>query len=820
MKIFNYIIFLAVFLTSNLFAQNRGEGRQIPDLSQGKGLILGKVIENKTNKPLQFASISVCKLLDSTIVTGGMSDENGKFKIETSYGEYYVLVDFMGFSKKKTDSIILSKEHRFVKLGSITIDPNADMIHDVEVIAEKELFENKIDSKTFNVSKDLTMQSKSALEALEQIPSISVDIDGNISLRGNGNVRILINNRPIVVTAENQAALLEQIQANNIESIDVITNPSAKYNPDGMGGIINIQLKKSQPNGKNLSVSIGSDFYREYGANISAGIRTSKFNLYGTYGYKYNRWNYERASYQKNIFSDTTYYMNQTSEGGRINNSHMGTLGMDYKISKNTTIGFESLISFANKDKQVPFYYDFFDENEDLVSSSLRDNTEDIQQLKVDLQTNFMHKFKKPKHYIEVNISANHNSKDEDADYFESSFYPTLGDTIDIENNLQKNTSNIYTYKVNHFYPISDKSSIEIGLDGEFRQIDNQIDILSFDKNQDCFVEDSIRSSQFNYFDQTHALYSLFKSSYKKFQYQLGLRLEYSDYHFNLTYSESDNSKKYRLNYYPTLHLKYKFNETTELGASYSKRVNRPSVRQLNPLHDYADTYNYRVGNPNLNPENIHAVELNYSKRLGKIKLMPAVYYKYIDQAIKRIKKRDTSGVGMVTYMNLDYGSSYGSELIVSYNPIKWIRFNGSTNVGYSILKDKTDGSLSNEAFFWSGKLISYIRLPYDIKLQLSYHYHGQRVIPQGYIDPMQWFDIGLRKSFWDKKASVSIRASDLFRTREFNIYINTNEYESSLHFKRKPSYILVNFTYQIGKKDKKRNKSRKYGAGGDDIGM
>ena len=815
-----YTLLLNILIFANTLTLNAQHKEEYSSLKKGTGLVVGKVIETGEERALQFASVSVYKTSDQSIITGGITDENGRFKIEVPYGEYYILIDFMGFAKKQTKEFEINKANPIAKLYKIEIDPNTDIISEIEVTSEKELFENKIDSKTFNVSKDLTMQSKSALEALEQIPSISVDLDGNITLRGNKNIRILINDRPIIVNAENQASLLEQIQANNIESIDVITNPSAKYNPEGMGGIINIQLKKSQPNGKNLSVSVGSDFYREYSANISAGLRTKKFNIYGTYGYKYNRWNYERESYQKNIFSaiDTSYYMKQTSEGGRNNNSHMGTFGLDYNINKRNTIGIESLISYANKDKANPYNYSFFDENEEIVNSSIRDNTEDILQYKFDLQAHYKHKFAKEKHYLEANISAIRNSKQKDANYFEQSTFPSIGDTLDLENNLQDENNKIYNYKINHFYPISKNKSLETGFDGEFRNIDNQIDILSFDTDRNEFTTDTLRSSQFNYFDQTHAVYSLFKTKYNKLTIQMGLRLEYRNYQFDFN-NNTNSTTPWRWNYYPSLHLQYKLNPTSEFGASYSKRVNRPSIRQLNPLHDYSDAYNYRVGNPNLKPENIHSVELNYSKRIKKLKIMPAIYYKYIDQVIKRIKTRDSLGMGVVTYMNLDYGSSYGSELISSYKPYKWLNLNGSINLGYSKLQDKTDDNLSNEDFFWSGKLMSYFLLPYQIKLQLSYHYHGQRVIPQGYIDPMQWLDIGLRKSFWNKKASISIRASDIFRTRAFNIHIDTPEYISDLHFKRKPSYILVNFTYQIGRKTKRAKKMRS-SRNNDDIGM
>ncbi len=817
-KLFTFIL-ITFFLSSSLHLFAQRDRSNQPILPKDKGLIVGKVIETGENNPLQFASISILNVKDSSIVSGGMTDVNGRFRIEINYGEYYAIVDFMGYAKKKTKSFKLDKNNRLFKIGKIEITPDTDLIGEVEVKAEKELFENKIDSKTFNVSKDLTMQSKSALEALEQIPSISIDIDGNISLRGNGNIRILINDRPIVVTAENQSALLEQIQANNIESIDVITNPSVKYNPEGMGGIINIQLKKAQANGKNLSVTVSSDFYREAGTNISGGVRTKKFNIYGTYGYKYNKWNYERESYQKNIFADTSYYMNQTSEGGRLSNSHMGTFGLDYKFNKNNTLGFETLLSIANKDKSIPYNYEFFDENEDLINSSLRDNTEDILRSKVDLQTNYKHKFNKPKQYIEVNASYSMNGQKEDANYFESTLSPTKGDTLDIQNNIQNNNSRISHYKIIYNYPLSDNTSIETGLDGEYRQIENKIDVLSFNPINGLLETNSNLSSQFNYIDQTHAIYSLFKSSINKFNYQIGLRLEYSDYQFQLNNSKISDTYKQRYNYYPSIHTQYKVNKTTEFGASYSKRVNRPSIRQLNPLHDYADAYSYRVGNPNLEPENIHSTEINFSKRWDKLRLMPSIYYKYINNAVKRIKSRDTTGISVISYLNLDYGSSYGTELIATYKFNKWLDFNGSANIGYSVLQDKTDGSLSNEDFAWSGKIISNIKLPLGIKLQMSYHYYGERVIPQGYIEPMQWLDLGLRKSFWDNKASLSVRASDILRTREFDIHVDTDEYLSHLHFKRYPTYVLVSFTYQIGKaiKHKKRSQSRE---GGEDIGL
>lgn len=822
-RVSNPILIILLLISTISFSQRPGggQGRNMPNIPEGKGLVIGKVVDSESESPLQFASISIHNISDDKIISGGITDLEGRFKIEVDYGNYYIIADYMGFDKQRTSDIKLDKNNRAIKIGKIKIKPNSDIIGEVEISAEKELFVNKIDSKTFNVSKDITLQSKSALEALEQIPSVSVDIDGNISLRGNGNIRILINNRPIVVTAENQSALLEQIQADNIESIDVITNPSAKYNPEGMGGIINIQLKKAQKDSRNLALTISSDFYKEAGANISGGIRAKKFNIFGTYGYKYNQRDFERLSEQKNIFADTSYYLIQESEGNRSRSSHMGTFGVDYDINKNNKIGIETLLSYSDKNKDMPFKYSLLDEDELLRKSSLRSNLEDDIRTKVDVQANFRHQFDKKRHYLEAVISHSRNSNNEDGQYFEKEITPMKGDTVDFENNLQKDESKISSYKINHHYPITEKSSIETGIDGESRIINNGIEVETFDKTSNQFTIDENRTTEFEYLDQTHALYSLFKSSIDKFHYQVGIRLEFSDYRFNLSNTDVGDTYKQRYNYYPSLHLQYKLNKSTEFGASYSKRVNRPSIRQLNPLHDYADAYNYRVGNPSLNPENIHSAEINYSKRWDKLRLMPAVYYKYTDQVIRRIKTRDESDIGVVSYMNLDFGTSYGTELIASYKFNKWLNMDGSANIGYKKIEDKTDGTLSNEDFAWSGKIISNIKLFYDIKLQISYQYYGTRIVPQGYIDPMQWLDLGLRKSLWNKKASISIRASDILRTREFNIHIDTDEYSNDLHFKRFPSYVLVSFSYQIGKMEKKKRGRRdNSGGGNDDVGM
>ncbi|MBN2668829.1 MAG: TonB-dependent receptor [Bacteroidales bacterium] len=817
------IFWFLVFHSISTYAQRpqgsgNGQGGNF-NLPEGKALLVGKIVDSKTQSPLQFTSISIFSDKDKKLVSGGISDENGRFKIEVDYGQYFITIDFMGYQQFKSKVVVVSKENPIGKLNKIQIEQNTDVLGEVEIKAEKQMFENKIDSKTFNVSKDITMQSKSALEALEQIPSVSVDIDGNISLRGNGNIKILIDDRPIVVSAENQADLLEQIQADNIESIDIITNPSAKYDPEGMGGIINIKLKKSQPNGKNLNVTVSSDFIREHGVNVSGGVRTKKVNVYGTYGFKYNKFNYERESHQSYLFGDTVYYLDQHSEGGRSNLNHMGTAGFDYQINSKNSIGIETLISAGNKDKANPYTYKFRNENKDLVSSSYRDNTNLNEQYKFDVQLRYKHKFEKPRQTLDLNLSRVQNFRDDRSDFFETTRYPTIGDTLDIEKNNERQASEIYNYTLNHFYPLKGSQSIEMGLDGRMQFINNSIDVLGYDFTNQGFISDPFLSSQFDYFDQYHSVYGLYKNTISKLDFQLGLRLEYSQYQFNLPENQNTTSSRELLNYYPSAHLLYHWNDDTEIGASYSKRVNRPDIRELNPIHDYSDAYNYRVGNPNLNPENIHSTEINFSKRWSNLRFMPALYYKYISDVIKRIKTMDSSGISVVSFENLDYGSSYGTEIIVAYKPVKWLDVNASGNLGYSILKDKTDESLSNESFEWSSKLNAFIILPFEFKLQISYQYRGKSVTPQGYIEPMYWVDFGLRKNFWKDKATFSLRASDVLRTRAFKIHAEDINYTTDLRFQRYHAFIVASFSYQIGANERKKNRERE-SDGGEDMGL
>jgi len=816
MKQFYLLVVVLCLSITTIYSQGRGmrgEGRpQIPD---GKALVVGKVIDKATQDAIQYANISIYDAQKKKIITGGITDEEGRFKIEIPYGKYYALVDFMGFANKKTKEFEASENNRFVRIGKIVLQANANMVGVVEVTAEKELLETKIDRKTFNISKDVSMKSKNALEALEELPSVSVDIDGNISLRGNGNVRILINDRPIVVTAENQAAVLEQIQASNIESIDLITNPSAKYNPEGMGGIINIQLKKSQPAGKNFSATVSSDFYRQHSLNLSAGIRTKKINLYATYGFRKNHFQMERIFNQENIFEDTSFYKNSVALGDRYRGSHMGTVGFDYQWNKQNSIGLEALLSYGNRGKLMPFLYYNLDKNLDSISSSKRNSEEFSNQLKVDYQLRYKHKFAKKKHYLEFTAFYTQNASDAEANYFETEIFPELGDTLDLKNTAKQQKNNIYHYKLNYQYPISSKSTLEAGLDGELRDINDKIDVNDFNFTTQLYESNSLLASSFQYYDQVHAVYGLYRYALSKWTYQLGLRLEYKNYRFDL--KDASFSLKERYNYYPTLHIQYQVSEASSWSASYSKRVNRPSIWNLNPIRNYTDAYHYRVGNPNLLPENIHATEISYSKRWEKIRIFPAVFYKYVDQVITHIKMRDSNNVDMVTFKNLNYRSSAGTELILNYSPKKWLDINASANFNYSKIEGE---GLSNEDWGWSAKLMSFIKLPYQTRFQISYHYNGERIVPQGYILPMQWLDLGLKKSFGKRKWVLGIRASDILRTRAFNIRVETDQYNSDLHFRRIMPYCIVSLTYQVGKKQKRNYKPSYNSGGGENIDM
>ncbi len=816
---------LLILFSIQLMAQRPegqgGQGGQKPNIPPGKALVVGKVVDIKTETALQYATISVFNSSTKKISTGGITDFEGRFKIELEYGSYYIQVDYMGFLSKTLPAFEVSAANPMASMRKISIEPNSQVLGEVEVVEERQMFENKIDSKTFNVAKDMTMKNKTALETLEQIPSVSVDIDGNISLRGNGNIKILINDRPIVVSAANQAALLEQIQSDNIESIDVITNPSAKYDPEGMGGIINIQLKKSQPAGKNLSVSLSSDFIKEHGVNLSGGYRTDKFNLYGSYGFRYGNMNFDRRGENKYFFSDTTYYYNLDVEGSNLNLNHMATIGFEYNLNKKNTFGIELLGSTGSRTKNSPYFYEFLDENFSLVKKSTRHSTESDTPFKYDIQLNYKHIFSNPKHLLELSASRVADSEKEHSDYFETGLYPTQGDTINYEFSDQTEGTQFYKYSARYSQALSGEKSLELGYDGVLRFLENQIDVQVFDLTSAQFEADTFRNASFAYFDQTHAVYGLYKATIDKFSYQLGLRLEYNAFEFDLPESTALKAANARYNYYPSLHTMYKQNETTEWGLSYSKRVNRPGIEELNPIHDYSDAYNFRVGNPYLKPENIHAAELNLSKKIGKMGLMPALYFKYIDQAIKRYRTVDTTGISQMSYFNLDYGYSYGSELIISYRPFKWLDMNANANVGYYVLMSKDNDDLSNESFGWSAKYNAFIALPYSIKLQLSYFYNGKTVTPQGYIEPNHWADAGIRKMFWKDQLTFAIRFTDIFQTRMFRVHQSTDVNETYMQMYRRPSIALFSLTYQVGQTDQKQKQKRNsegQGGGGEDM--
>jgi len=818
------LLVLIIFSFSISFAQRpQGKGGERPKI----GIISGKVIdENK--QAVEFATISLISMRTQKPVDGGITNSHGYFELtKIEVGKYKVIISFIGFHDKIIDNIFIKPNASTINLGKIKIEPNAEQLETVEVVAEKNLQQNTLEKKVFNVSKDLTSETSSVTEVLNNLPSVDIDMDGNVTLRGNSNVRVLIDGRPSSIMGGDLATILEQFPANTVESIEVITNPSAKYDADGMAGIINIKLKKEKRKGTNGSVLLTAGTGNKYNGSLKLNHRTGKFNFFGTYSYRYNDRNFNKDALRQNILTDTTTWLKQTEGGNHISNSNMFNAGIDYFITNKISLSYTGNYSVGSRDKTTGIEYYYLNENEYVNNSTLRATQYDNERTSFDNNLVFTSEFAKPGQELSVNLTYSKSNSDGFGSYTEDyydEYYNPIDSLYKQRDYSQYDNTNIIV-QADYVQPLNNKAKIETGYKSIIEDIYSNYQNDFYDENGG-YYRDTISSNDFDYKQQIHAAYGIYSGEYKKLKYQGGLRFEYAQTSFDIKNDANDYKNTYQ-NIFPSLHLAYGFTEQSEFTMSYSRRVNRPSMRSLSPIVNYSDPYNIKVGNPYLNPEYINSMEVGYSHKFKKFSVLGSVYYKIIEDVIKRYKSVDDStGIALITYQNLTSGTNYGVELVVDLKLVKWMKINLSTNFFRTIIDGSdVEGDLSNDALGSSNKLMAQFRLPKGFSAQLSGMFRTPITVPQGSIDAMYWSDVSVKKKILKGKGTLGLRLSDIFNTRKFNINISDYNFTQEMQYKRDSRVLYFSFSYNFGKqfndmpRKKRPNKNRR-DSGGDDIGL
>jgi len=831
MKFRLFIILCLLSLASA--AQEKGspngrQGENMPKIGKIKGVVMDKT----SNKPVEFATLSLHSRRDSSLVTGIIANEKGEFLLEQlPYGRFFLKITFIGYNQITIDSIAIRPQNPEINLGKVKLGQNAEVLKTVEVAAEKGDMQIGIDRKIFNVEKSIVSEGGSASDVLQQIPSVNVDMDGNISLRGSGNVTVLIDGKPSGITGSSRQAILQQIPASSIESIEVITNPSAKYDPDGMSGIINIVMKKNKLSGFNGGVSVGIGTRDKYNASANISYRNKKINVYVNYGYRLNNRSNNGYSYRKNILPDTTFYLNETSNAIRRSASNNVKAGMEFYLNEKNTIGISALYNTnVDKNPQKSFYEEF-ESNHNLAGGYTRSTIENGAFSNMDYTLDYRKTFAKPKQELVFsgtysNSQGNNLSNYDEYDYLLK--FDALNN-IPLQQDVKTtDKNNVSTVQLDYTHPFKSQNKLELGAKSIIRNLDNDFYSQSFNYSENILIADTTINNNFVYSEQIHAVYSTFSGKIKKIGYQIGLRAEQA-YTKSKLITTDETFKRNYFSLFPSVHISRKLNKEQELQVSYSRRINRPNTRSLNPFKEYSDPYNIRYGNPYLKPEYIDAYELGYIKYFKKTLLTTSLYYRQTHDVMQRYKVIGDSTVSYITQINLNSATSYGFEIITKSELFKWWNITASGNVFQNIINGKNvDAELNNENVSWTAKLISNMRIRKNLDIQFSANYTGPWITAQGKAAETFVMDFGIKKEIF-KNANLSLNITDLSDARRMKIVGGDRTFETNMYRKRESRVATITFSYTFGNLSESAGKKGKgnrgsgnenMGGGVEDMGM
>lgn len=800
-----YIFILTLILSLQVyysFSQGRPDFENMPAI----GTVYGKISAEINSVPIEYANIALFRMKDTSLVNGTISNAKGDFVIEKiKPGMYFVKVQFIGFEEYKSSPFKIMPNAPEVNLGSIKIKASSTLLSEVEVASEKPVMEFTLDKKIVNVDKNIAATGGSAVDIMRTIPSIEVDVDGNVSLRGSTNVNILIDGKPSLLSGASRADMLEQIPSSNIERIEIITNPSVKYDPEGMSGILNIVTKKQKIEGFNGIASVGYGTNNKYNASINLNRRRGKFNLFGSYDFRSDDRQGSRKFDRETYINDTTTYLIQDNINFRHMLSHGVKAGLDFSPNKNNSITLAVNQRFGKRPGNSYATFLTKDYMETPTSYYRRNEVDNSENISTEAQLNYRKTFEKPQKELTADLFFSRRLDNDNEDYFQTELL--IPGVSDIVQRSRTNENDIYiSAQTDYVMPISEKQKIELGYKGTNSLSDNDYTFENY--NGLDWLNDSNLTNNFAYNEQIHAAYGIYSNVFNRLSVQAGLRLEQA----LTTADQVTMSEKYNNNYFsffPSAHVSYTLTEKNKMQVSYSRRINRPNMHALNPFIDGSDPNTLRYGNPYLKPEYINSYELGNIYDISKrFTLTSSIFYRQIDGIISRYASVNDDGKFQVTFMNLNKGISYGLEFILFAEIFKWWKINGDFSYYRTEVDAKNlEGQLTNAGYSWNSKINSNMFLPKNFSFQIMGNYMGPGITPQGRRKETYFVDLGLKKDFWKRRASLAIRASDIFNTRAFRIESQDVSYKVNMEFRRESRIVMFTFTYKINEGIKQRER-------------
>jgi len=757
------------------------------------GSVKGKIIDETTKEPIPYASIVIKKKIDNSIITGGITNEKGNFEVKDIPGQAIVFeVQFIGY-KTYTTELSLTKSNRSINLKTIAIAEEAEALEGVTIVAERSTIEQKIDRKIINVGKDLTTAGASAADIMANVPSVDLDQNGNLSLRGNQNVVVLVDGKPTNISTDQ---LLKQIPSTSIKKIELITNPSAKYNPEGMSGLINIVLHKSARIGFNGAVNLGitSGIKTRFNNSLDLNYRTGKFNLYGNYGNNLGKNRVDGTIFRPEENSD------QIWRTLADNNSHLFKAGLDYYIDDNNTVSFFTTQNIF--EGVTTGYTDIIYNNND-IPNLRQDLINDKENNASTYNFDYKHLFPKDAHTIEFEADFNTYSGDDISDFRfvggDSSFQSYIDDIDNERENVILN--------LDYVNPLSESAKLELGSQAWLRRTDNTYQSTNV----------NLDNSSFSYDSDIFSVYGTYSKTLTNWTYQVGARVESYDIkgRFNQVGAVPATISDNIFTVYPSAFLKYTPDQEGQKNAyqiSYSRRVDRPSVTQVNPIRGWNTPRITSIGNPSLLPQFTNSFEFNYIRKLGKGSLTAGVFYRFIKDEINRIGFDDPEDPTKIilSYDNYDDNTAFGFEISANYKVTNWWSFNTSFDLYSQTQKGIVENTfLEVDNLLYNFRMSNSFKATKKLTFQLFGLYRGPNENLQFEVQEFSFVNVGGRYNFAEGKGTLSLNFNDIFKTQNWS-FDGERPLKQIGEFTWDSRTVYLGLSYRFGQGKKKSRKRKK----------
>jgi len=809
MKNFNRIVVLLfLFLGLSNFAQQGP-----PTFNKIK--VTGKIVDKTNNQPLEYATVTLKNTKNPKAISGGITNNKGEFEADVIPGVYDITLEFISFKSVEIKGKNITEK---TSLGTIALLDDASQLNEVVVRAEKSSVEIKLDKKVYNVGQDMMVKGGTVSDVLDNVPSVSVDTEGNVSLRGSDNIRILIDGRPSY--AVNIAEALRQLPADAIDKVEVITNPSARYDAEGGSGIINIVLKKGKNQGFNGTIIASGGIPETYGLSANVNYKKEKVNYFTTVGYN-NRTNEGGGKTNSQYFNpdgSIKSYLNEDRDTERNREGFNGRAGLEWTVAPNTfwtnAINYEKNTG-ENNDL---INYENFDAGHNFTGTTFRLNTGETGNENVSYTSNLIKNFNDKGHKLTVDASLSRDDDDSQSIITGSDNYNNT-----LNNQIQKQAQ----IQADYVLPIGEGSQFEAGYKGSFGDLNNEYYVLD---DQGARIDNL--SNTLEYKENINALYTQYGFKKNKFSYLFGLRWEDTNIHVNLLDTNDFNTKKYN-NFFPSAFISYEVSDQSNITTSYSKRLTRPRGRFMNPAVNYSSNVNIFQGNPDLDPSLTNKFDVGYIKRWEKVTFNTSAYFEDTKDVFSFVRSPtgdEVNGVPVIksSPLNLAKEQKYGFEFTLNYTPFKIWRVNSNFNL-YNV---KTTGEnsyvdtkgnlivqdLDNQANSWFARINSKLTLPYKIDWQLNATYNGEQKTAQGKNLDQFSMNTAFSKDLLKDKATIAFNISDIFNTRIMRSYTYLDNQTSygEMQFRKRQFNLSFTYRFNKSKNDKEKNQGPKNDGGND----